>query len=124
MTIIIIVFGTLTLLAGIIIVINPEVVFGFLRDMLDKPWLHITAVVVRLVLGALLIQQSGISRFPLVIEVLGWLSITAAIIMALMGRRKFIRLMTWALSLSRPLGHAGGVLAMAFGAFLVFSFIR
>jgi len=30
MTVLIIIFGALTLLAGIVIVINPEVIFGFL----------------------------------------------------------------------------------------------
>lgn len=51
MTLMIIVFGSLTLLAGIVIVINPEILFGYLRKQLDKVELHIMAVVVRLVLG-------------------------------------------------------------------------
>jgi len=55
MTLLIVVFGALTLLAGIVIVINPEVIFGFLRNNVEKLSLHILAVVVRLVLGALLI---------------------------------------------------------------------
>ena len=49
MTLLIIIFGALTLLAGIVIVINPELIFGFLRNNLDKLVLHILAVVVRLV---------------------------------------------------------------------------
>ena len=123
MTVLIIIFGALTLLAGIVIVINPEVIFGFLRNNLDKLVLHILAVVVRLVIGVLLIYQSSISKFPFVIEIIGWFSIVAAIIIAVMGRRKFNRLMSWALSLSKPLGHVGGVLAVAFGAFLIYAFV-
>ncbi len=123
MTLLIIIFGALTLLAGIVIVINPEVIFGFLRNNLDKLVLHIIAVAVRLVIGALLIYQSNISKFPLVIEVIGWLSIVAAIFIAVMGRRKFNRLMSWALSLSKPFGRVGGALAVAFGAFLIYAFV-
>jgi len=123
MTLLIIIFGFLTLLAGIVIVINPEVIFGFLRNNLDKLVLHILAVVVRLVLGALLIYQSNISEFPFVIEVIGWLSIVAAIFLAVIGRRNFNRLMSWALSLSKPFGRVGGVLAVAFGAFLIYAFV-
>jgi hypothetical protein len=123
MTLLIIIFGALTLLAGIVIVINPEVIFGFLRNNLDKLVLHILAVVVRLVLGALLIYQSNISEFPFVIEVIGWLSIVAAILLAVMGRRNFNRLMSWALSLSKPFGRVGGVFAVAFGAFLIYAFV-
>ena len=113
----------LTLLAGIVIIINPEFIFGFLRKNLDKLAVHILAVVVRLVIGVLLIYQSNISKFPLVIEIIGWLSIVAAIMMAVMGRRNFNRLMSWALSLSKPLGRVGGVLAVAFGAFLIYAFV-
>ena len=123
MTVLIIIFGALTLLAGIVIVINPEVIFGFLRNHLGKPAVHILAVAVRLVMGALLIFQSSVAKFPVVIEVIGWLSIVAAIILAVLGRRNFRRLMSWALSLSKPFGRVGGFIAVAFGAFLIYAFV-
>ena len=122
MTLLIIIFGALTLLAGIVILINPEVIFGFLRNNLDKLVLHILAAIIRLVLGVLLIYQANISRFPFVIEVIGWLSIVAAIFLTAMGRRNFNRLMAWALSLSKPFGRVGGILAVAFGTFLICAF--
>jgi uncharacterized membrane protein HdeD (DUF308 family) len=123
MILLIIIFGALTLLAGIVIIINPEAIFGFLRSNLDKLFLHILAVVVRIVLGVLLIYQSNESKFPFTIEIIGWLSITAAIIMALMGRRNFNRLMLWALSFTRPIGRIGGTIAVGFGAFLIYAFV-
>ena len=123
MTVLIIIFGALTLLAGIVIVINPEIILGFLRKNLDKLALHILAVVVRLVLGALLIYHSNVSKFPFVIEIIGLLSIIASIILAVMGRRNFNRLMLWALSLVKPIGRVGGVLAAAFGAFHIYAFV-
>jgi hypothetical protein len=123
MILLIIIFGALTLLAGIVIVINPEVIFGFLRNNLDKLVLHILAVVVRLVIGALLIYQSNVSKFPFAIDIIGWVSIAAAVFLAVMGRRNFNRLMLWALSLSKPFGRVGGVFAVAFGAFLIYAFV-
>jgi len=123
MTQLILVFGALILFAGIVMVINPETIFGFLRNSLDKPALHIMAIAVRVVLGALLILQSDVSRYPLVIEVIGWIAIVAAISLAVIGRRNFNRLMTWALSFAKPLGRVAGVFAAAFGAFLVYSFV-
>lgn len=123
MTLLIIIFGALTLLAGIVLGINPQVIFGLLRNHLEKPLLHILSVVIRLVLGALLITQANMSRFPFVIEVLGWLSIVAAICLGVMGRRNFNRLMLWALSLSKPLSRVGGIIAVGFGAFLVYAFV-
>ena len=123
MNALIIIFGALTLIAGLVIVINPEVIFGFLRKNLDKLGLHILAVAVRLVLGVLLIYQSNLSKFPFVIGILGWLSIVAAVFIAVMGRGNFHRLVSWALSFVKPFGRVGGVLAAAFGAFLIYAFV-
>ena len=123
MTVLIIIFGALTLLAGIVIVINPDVIFGVLRSNFDKLALHILAIAVRLVLGVLLIYQSTVSKFPFVIEIIGWLMIVAAIVLAAIGRRNFKRLMSWALSFGKPFGRIGGVLASAFGAFLIYAFV-
>ena len=94
-----------------------------MKNNLEKPALQLLAVAVRLVIGALLIVQSDISKFPAVIEVIGWISIVAAIFLAVMGRRNFIRLMSWALSLSKPFGRVGGIFAVAFGAFLIYAFV-
>jgi len=119
----IIIFGALTLLAGVVIIINPEVIFGYLRRNLDKPAIHILAVVVRLIIGALLIHQSDLSKYPLVIELLGWFSIVAALSLAVMGRHNFHRLMSWALKFLKPFGRVSGVFAAAFGGFLIYAFV-
>jgi len=55
MSALVIVFGALTLLAGIVIVIRPAIIFEYLQRNSDKVGLHIAAVVVRLVLGIILI---------------------------------------------------------------------
>ncbi|MCW8963808.1 MAG: hypothetical protein OQL16_08435 [Gammaproteobacteria bacterium] len=123
MSLLIIIFGALTLLAGIIIIINPETIFGVFKKHIENPWLHILAVVVRLVLGALLVYLSDISRFPLAIEIIGWLSIVAALFFAVIGRDNFIKIINWALSLTKPLGRIGGILAAFFGGFLVYAFV-
>jgi hypothetical protein len=119
----IIIFGALIFLAGIVILVNPEIVFGFLRNNTDKIEFHLVAIVVRLVLGALLIYQSSVSKYPFVIDIIGWLSIVAALFLVAIGRNKFSRLMAWTLSFVKPLGRVGGVLAAAFGAFLIHAFI-
>ncbi|WP_316365608.1 PigN domain-containing protein [Candidatus Thiodiazotropha sp. CDECU1] len=120
---VIIIFGLLILLAGMIILINPETLLGPIRDNSDKPLLQVVAVVVRLILGILLVSESESSGYPIAIEILGWLAIVAAITLALMGRENFKRLMSWALSLIEPYGRVGGVLASLFGAFIVYAFI-
>jgi hypothetical protein len=123
MTILVILFAVLTLAAGLVISINPEYVFGFLRNHFERIELYILAIGVRLLLGVLLIYLSGVSRFPLAIEIIGWISIIAALVFLVIGRAKFNKLMSWVLSLVKPLGRVGGVIAMAFGVFLVYAFV-
>ncbi len=59
-------------MAGVTLIANSETIFKVLRNNSQKLWLHIGAVVVRLLLGALLIYQASVSKFPLLIEVIGW----------------------------------------------------
>ena len=120
---IIIVFGLITFIAGAIIVINPETIFGLIRHKLEKLSLQLLAIVIRLALGILLIQYADESKFPAAIEIIGWLSIAAAITFSFIGRQRFVDLMTWAPSLLKPYGQVGGVIAIAFGGFLIYAFV-
>ena len=123
MTIFIIIFGALTCLVGMVIVVNPQIVFGLLQKNYAKIELQIVAVVLRLILGVILIIQSADSKYPFVIEIIGWLSIVAAVFLSVIGRNNFLKLMSWALSQVKTLGRVGGVIASAFGAFLIYAFL-
>ena len=123
MTELIIVLGALILLAGLVLVIYPELVLGYLRHNHDKPTIHIIAVAIRMVLGGLLVLQSSLSKYPLAIEILGWISIVAALFLAVMGRQNFVRFMSWALNFLTPVARVGGVFAAAFGGFLIHAFV-
>ena len=112
-------FGTATIVAGIIIVINPESVFGLMRRKLESLGLHILAVVVRIIIGVALIICAVESKYPTAILVLGWISIVAASVLGIMGRTHFRRLMSWALSLKPSFGRIGGFFAILFGGFLI-----
>lgn len=122
MNILIIGFGIFMIVIGITLIANPVVLFNSLKDNADKLWLHISAVVVRLLLGVLLIYQASASKFPVTIEVIGWIAIVASLILTLIGRNKFKRLMSWALSLLTPYGRIGGVLTLSFGWLLIYAF--
>ncbi len=123
MLILIIIFGVLMLLAGISIIVNPDSVIKLIKDNSEKLMLQILAVVVRLVLGTLLLYYSGISKYPFIIEILGWLFIAAAVFIIAIGPSKFKKMVTWALSLAKHYGRAAGVLAVCFGVFLIYAFI-
>lgn len=117
----ILVFGGLTLIAGVIILFQPETIFGILRRNLDAVSLHILAVAVRVLLGAALILYASESKYPLTLEILGWVSLVAAVVLGLISRSNFRRLMKWALGLSSSYGRIGGGVAVLFGGFLIYA---
>ncbi len=88
MTILIIIFSSFILATGIAVLINTEIVFRFTRNNSENVELQILAGAVRLVLGALLIFQADASKYPIVIEIIGWISIAAALLFAVFGRQK------------------------------------
>ena len=116
------VFGFLLALTGLIILVNPMTVFGPLGRNIGDTGLRVLAVVVRTLLGVLLIVTSEQSRYPLLMEWLGGLSVAAALFLLLMGRERFERLMRWALGLVDRLGRVAGVTAIAFGGFLLYAY--
>ena len=118
---IILVFGVLILLAGVVILAKPESIFGILRSHSESLSVHILAVATRIVLGVALIVYAGDSKHPHILEILGWLTIAAAIGLGVIGRSNFKRLMKWALALALPYGRIGGVVAVLFGGFLVYA---
>jgi len=102
--------------------INPESIWGFLRTNVNRTEIHVLAVLVRFLIGVLLLSQSNHSRYPVTIQILGLLSIIAAISLAAMGRGNFVKLMTWAVNTLKPFARVGGVLALLFGAFIILAF--
>ena len=119
----IILFGGLMTIAGIVLLIRPALVIDFMESNGDKVWLYILAIVVRILLGWILIQYAAYSKFPLVIEIFGWLMILAGLSFLLIGRSRFVRFMNWIIGKLRPFVRLAGVFAMAFGVFLVYAFI-
>ena len=119
MNYVIILFYTATIVAGIIIVINPEMVFGLIRKNLDSLGMHILTVVVRAILGVALIMCAAESKYLTAVLILGWITIVAAFFFGIMGRTNFKRYISWALSLPNSFRRIGGFLAILFGGFLV-----
>lgn len=123
MTVLIIIFGALTFFAGLVIAVHPASILGFLRRQLGKVELHVLNVAIRVVFGISMISQANLSKFSLVIEIIGWFCIGIAVILTLLRRERFNRVIAWAVSLVEIYSYVAGVLIMMFGAFLIYAFV-
>jgi len=113
--------GFAIVLIGIAVLIWPGTVFDYAREHAWQPWLRFLAIAIRLAIGILLVLYAGQSRYPLVLAIIGWLSIAAALVLALIGRERVARFIEWAIAFARPWARVAGVGALALGAFLVYA---
>jgi hypothetical protein len=79
------------------------------------------AIMVRLTIGALLVLAAPQSRYPLALEILGWLAIVAALLIPVVGRKRIGQLLNW-WCLRSTLGiRLWSLAGLAFGCFLVYA---
>ncbi|MFT5701392.1 MAG: hypothetical protein ACI8ZB_004284 [Desulforhopalus sp.] len=123
MALLIIIFGTLTFWTGSVIVLNPERICGFLHKYEGRVLLHFLNVFLRLGFAFLLLSQSSQSKFSLLTDIIGGFCIAIALILTFMGRARFKRSISWAITLVETNNHIAGFLVMIFGVFLVYAFL-
>lgn len=124
MKLIIKLFGILILISGILLFIEPEILFGWIENKTGNTSLYISAIVVRLVLGILFILAAKESIYPGAIKFFGYLFIIAAIIFIFIGQERFHDFITPLISDVKPYASVGGVLSIAFGGFIIYAFSR
>ena len=114
-------FGVFLVAAGISLLIKPSLVFSLLDRNKDSTGIHVLAVVMRLVLGGALIMSADVSGFPMTFKILGWITLLAAIVLAVMGRANFRKLMDWAMGLADKFGRVAGIASVLLGGFLIYA---
>lgn len=118
MQMIMLLFAVIMLIIGVVIIINPSMVFGLIDRYAQSLLLHIIAVVIRLFFGIVFIIAAQSSALPTTIEILGWLFVVAGISLALIGRQNFKNLIAWAMSLVPHYGRVSGIFSIFFASII------
>ncbi len=124
MKLIIKLFGILMVLAGISLLISPEIIIGWIENNMESISLYISAIVVRLVFGILFLVAAKESKYPGAIKILGYLFIIAAIIFIFIGQENFLDFISLFIPDVKPYAPVSGLLAIAFGGFIIYAFLR
>jgi hypothetical protein len=98
----------------------PQRLMQMVSGVMAKDWGIHAAVAVRLLLGSALIIAAPASRFPLIFQILGWVAIAAAVVLALMGRDRLRRFVSWFERISPLMMRVWLVFGLAFGGFLIY----
>lgn len=123
MNLIILLIGLVFALAGLFLLVKPAIILIFLKTNRDRPYVYILAVLARLLIGVLLIAQAYLAKIPLSITALGWLFIVGGLLLAVIGRHRFRRLLSWVLDRFEPYSAVGGAAAIILGGYLIAMYI-
>ena len=115
----IVLFGVLICLAGLTILIVPEKFKNIMNRWTGQPR-FLFAVIIRVLFGALLLSEAANLRFPLAMKVIGAISILAAVVLLLIGQERMDRFIDWWMRMADKVLRVWSVLAIAFGAFLIY----
>lgn len=114
-------FGALITLGGAILIIRPNYIFSIFRQYGDSLTLHFFAVIIRILFGVSLIMGALESKYPIVLHISGWLLLSVALVLAVMGQERFKSMMKWSVELSPLVQRLGAVLGILFGSFLIYA---
>ncbi len=114
-------FALVIVLLGLALLVRPHAAINLVSENLDSWSLYLFAIAIRLVLGAALLSVAARSKFPLTLEIIGWLSILAAVALIAMGRGRMQRLVKWGLGFAASYARLGGLLSIVLGGFLIYA---
>ena len=120
MKIIIALVGGLICLAGLLILVSPAKFRDLFNSFTGQPR-YLFAIIFRIIFGAVLLWEAANLKFPFAMQIIGGISIAAAIALLLMGQDRMDRMIDWFMSkFSDTLMRVWSVLALAFGGFLIY----
>ena len=115
------IFGVLICLGSIFGIIAPGRLLDVVRGVMNHSAGLYFAVGVRLALGIVLVLAAPASRFPLALQILGVITIIAALSIPFIGRARLMQLVEWFLGMPAAAVRGILVLGFAFGAFLIYA---
>lgn len=122
MLIIIYLFALFLLIASVLLVVKPALIPDYIERHGDNTGLYVAAIAARLVLGGLLIYYAGLSRYPLAVTIIGWITVIAALLFLVIGKTRFTRMLQWIMAKVRPWVRVASAPALLLGAFLLYAF--
>lgn len=114
-------FGVLLIIAGILLFYDKHIILGFIESYRESSWLYFFAIVIRILLGAALLQTAANSRFPLAFKIIGYIALAAAFVFLVIGHERFQHVMATLVPYFENTGGWVGILVVIFGAFLIYA---
>lgn len=118
---VVVAFGVIFVLLGLAAAVKPRGLLGLARKVTVSTWLRLGVFALRLVLGVILLLVAPSTAVPLALQLIGVLLIVSAAIVLAIGNEGVQRIMNWAFGLGPVAVVTGGIIGVAFGAFLIYT---
>ena len=119
MKIVIALVGLLIFVAGLLILISPQI-FRNAMNRFAGQRRFLFAVIARIIIGAVLLLEAPNLKYTIAIQIIGGISILAAVVLLLMGQARMDRMIDWFMKASDNMFRIWSVFAFAFGAFFIY----
>ena len=118
--IIIVLIGILIVLLSLWGIAFPAQFMRTVHNMMDKSYGMALAVGVRIILGVSLLFAAPASKFVVLFKALGWLSLVAAAVIPVIGRKRLDSVLDWFQSLPGFAPRLWFMFGVLFGAFILY----
>ena len=110
------------LVAGIslVMIARPSAMAGLMDRVFGSAWLY-GAALLRLLLGAVLINSAGTVRYPVIVESLGWLFVLGGLTLVAVPQPVLLRMVGWFGQRSPTALRLWLAVALLIGLFLVYA---
>ncbi|MEX0715288.1 MAG: hypothetical protein WD066_01810 [Planctomycetaceae bacterium] len=123
MTIAIVLIGVFIAAVGLLGALFPLGLIRFAEIVWRAPRILFVGAAIRLAIGALLIVAAEQSRFPWTFRVLGAITIAAGLALPVVGFHRLRRFIDWWARRPYWMIRGWALLAVAFGAFLIYAIL-
>ena len=115
---IVLLFGVFILLGSVTLIVNPKYIFGIFTKYGETLSIHIFAIIVRIILGIALVIAAADSKYPIALQILGWLTLIVVLVLSAIGRERFKSLIKWSMGINPSIQRVMGLFGILFGSLL------
>ena len=102
---------------------SPSRLTEWVSSLLERKYTLTIGVGVRLIFGVLFIFAAPATRFPIFFQILGYLMIAAAVLIAVIGRERLGRFIAWWMKLPLLIVRLWLCAGLVFGAFILYGIL-
>jgi len=106
------------MLGSVTLIVKPVYILGIFAKYGETTGLHVFAIIIRIILGIALIMAAADSKYPIVLQISGWLTLIVVLVLSAIGRERFKSVIKWSLSMKPGFQRLMGFLGILFGFFL------